>query len=174
MGQLLNDPVLTEWFLGECLLFLKWGNIVAWCPYGSRHEKWQWILFDFCLTSVTKVEYLLSQRPEQLCLWIFQIYISLHTHICTLANKLKTQKFKIVPLKIYDCSVESNNCQLPINESENFAFKVDMKRKFLFSDMIVQAKLERRLSTVSWYLFWFHRYRHSKKCKIAPKVVHLS
>ena len=27
--------------------------------------------------------------------------------------------------------------------------KVDMKRKFLFSDMIVQAKLERRLLTVS-------------------------
>ena len=27
--------------------------------------------------------------------------------------------------------------------------KVDMKLKFLFSDMIVQAKLERRLLTVS-------------------------
>ena len=27
--------------------------------------------------------------------------------------------------------------------------KVDMERKFLFSDMIVQAKLETRLSTVS-------------------------
>ena len=27
--------------------------------------------------------------------------------------------------------------------------KVDMKRKFLFSDMIVQTKLERRLLTVS-------------------------
>ena len=52
--------------------------------------------------------------------------------------------------------------------------KVDMKWKFLFSDMIVQAKLERRLLTVSWYLFWFQRYRHSKKFKIAPKVVHLS
>ena len=31
MGQLLNGPVLTEWFLGECILFLKWGNIAAWC-----------------------------------------------------------------------------------------------------------------------------------------------
>ena len=51
--------------------------------------------------------------------------------------------------------------------------KVDMKWKFLFYDMIVQAKLERRLLTVSWYLFWFQRYRHSKKFKIAPKVVHL-
>ena len=52
--------------------------------------------------------------------------------------------------------------------------KVDMKWKFLFSDMIVEAKPERRLLTVSWYLFWFQRYRHSKKCKIAQKVVHLS
>ena len=140
IGQLLNDSVLTEWFLGESLLFLKWGNIVAWCLYGSRHEKWQWILFDFCLMSVTKVEYLLSQRPEQLCLLIFQIYISFHTHICTLANKLKTQKFKIVPLKISDCSVESNNCQLPINESENFAFTAQEISNYVNTENIQTEK----------------------------------
>ena len=44
----------------------------------------------------------------------------LATHICTLANKLKTQKFEIIPVKISHCSVESNNCLLRINESENF------------------------------------------------------
>ena len=140
MGQLLNEPVLTEWLLGECLLFLKWRNIVAWCLYGSRHKKRQWILFDFCLTSVTKVECLLSQRPNQLCLWIFQIYISLHTHICTLANKLKTQKFKIVPLKISDCSVESNNGQLPINQSENFAFTAQEISNYVNSEKIQTEK----------------------------------
>ena len=44
-----------------------------------------------------------------------------HTFV-PLANKLKTQKFDIVLLKISECSVESNNCQLATNESENFTF----------------------------------------------------
>ena len=48
----------------------------------KNETEWRWILFHFCLTSVTIVEYLLSQRPEQLCFWIFKIYISLaHTFI---------------------------------------------------------------------------------------------
>ena len=35
------------------------------------------------------------------------------------------------------------------NDGKLTSFKVDMKQKFLFSDMIVQAELERRLLTVS-------------------------
>ena len=44
-----------------------------------------------------------------------------HTFV-PFSNKLKTQKSDILLLKISDCSVGSNNCQLAINESENFTF----------------------------------------------------
>ena len=40
----------------------------------------------------------------------------------TLANRLKTQKFEIVPVKISDCFVESNSPQFVINEANNFTF----------------------------------------------------
>ena len=57
-----------------------------------------------------------------------------------MANKLKTQKFKIVPLKISDCSVESNNCQLPINESKNVAFTAQEISNYVNTENIQTEK----------------------------------
>ena len=44
--------------------------------------------------------------------------------------------------------------------------------KIFIFDMKVQEKLETKPITFSKYLSQFQRYQRSKKCKMAPKVVH--
>ena len=53
-------------------------------------------------------------------LMYFKSQHQLEAHISALANKLRVTKFEIVPIKISNCSVKSNNSNLEINQPDDF------------------------------------------------------
>ena len=61
-----------------------------------------------------------------------------------MANKLKTQKFEIVPVKISDCPVEPNSCQLSINDARNFAFATQEISNDVNSENIKKSNTNRK------------------------------
>ena len=59
----------------------------------------------------------------------FKSQHQLEEHISVLANKLRVTKFEIVPIKIPNCSVKSNNSNLDINQQEDFPLPTQKLRK---------------------------------------------